>query len=388
MGEFTGPFIFERAATYFVLPCNLLQFPDSYFFQGVTPSKEFAVLLKLVSPVLAISIALGSPSDAPAPDPAQPPELTAYPADLTPGQLKIATVDELRFARDGRDMPLPLKIRHPIATQDQPGPFPLVVFSHGMGGYTDAFEYLSAHLASHGYVVIHPAHTDSIHLRREAGDSADSLRQTFTRDGTSVVDLLSRIDDCLWITTNLDAIEERLFLPGLIDRERTAMAGHSAGAMTTQTLGGLRFQTPRTGRSMTLADGEAFEAFVVISGQGTTQRLINEQSWQGIRKPMLVISGSEDTSRVSDETPESRRHPYEFAPDGSKYLIHIKGATHGSYQGGAAPNADEDRIQALTTHATLAFLDFHLRKNESARNWLLNASPTKFAGTTAEYATK
>lgn len=340
----------------------------------------------LILSALIASLALLNPPSSPPHDAGI--RADPYPTDLTPGRHEVVTVSNIEFQREGRDLPLPLLVRHPLPTETHPSPFPLVVFSHGMGGYTDAFEHLSTHLASHGYVVIHPAHTDSIRLRREAGESPDSLRRTFTRAGTSVVDMRSRIDDCLWITTNLDAIEEKLALPALIDREKAAMAGHSAGAMTTQALAGLRFQTPRGRRLLAMADGKAFDAYIVISGQGTIHPSINAQSWQNIDKPMLVLSGTEDVSQVSDETPESRRHPYEFARAGDKYLIHITGATHGSYQAGAAPNANPHRIQALTTHASHAFLDLHLLNAEPARAWLTSSDPDKFEGVRAEYHSK
>ena len=325
--------------------------------------------------------------DAAEPQPSDCAEAT-WPADLTRGPHEVGLAEELRLERADRELPLPLKVRYPVATEDLPGPFPLVVFSHGMGGYTDSFEHLSEHLASHGYVVVHPAHTDSVRLRREAGESAANLRRTFTREGTAVVDLPSRVADCEWILANLDEIETRLASPGLIDRERTAMAGHSAGAVTTQALAGLRFQVGRLGRERTLSDGSLFDVYVVISGQGTTRRSLNERSWLGFGRPTLVFAGSEDVSRVSDETPESRRHPYEFAPDGDKFLVYIEGATHSAYQGGTAPNADQGRIEALTSHATLAFLERHLRMDSAAGDWLASPESDKFEGVAAEYRSK
>jgi len=353
------------------------------------PSHAFPRLLVGLAIYLQALTAIAAQPPQPTPSPTPTPEASKpYPSELTPGTFEVATSAEIRFQRDGRALPLPLLVRHPTPTQDNPGPFPLVIFSHGMGGYTDAFEHLSTHLASHGYTVIHPAHTDSIKLRREAGESADSLRRTFTPAGTRSVDLQSRIDDCIWVLQNTPAIEAAIERPDLIDTTRAAVAGHSAGAMTTQTLAGLRFYPPMSRRGRSLADGSHFDAYIVISGQGTTRPSLNDQSWQGITKPMLVLSGTEDTSPVSDETPESRRHPYEFAPRGDKHLIHITGATHSSYQGAPAPNANAQRIEALTTHATLAFLDLYIKQTDAAQAWLSNTDRDKFQGVEAEYLNK
>ncbi|MFG0292056.1 MAG: alpha/beta hydrolase family protein [Phycisphaerales bacterium JB050] len=351
------------------------------------PHRLLVLGLLLLGLPLASAAVMAPPQTPEAPTPA--PDPTPFPTDLTEGPYEVGIAEEIRFSREGRDMPLPLKVRYPIPADDETGPFPLVVLSHGMGGYTDAFEHLSRHLASHGYVVIHPGHTDSIRLRREAGESAESLRNTFNRGAANTVDLRSRINDCIWIVEHLGEIEMQLERPGLIDREHRAMAGHSAGAMTTQALAGLKFQTPRGRFSRSMADGSMFDAYVVISGQGTTYRSLTETSWTDMTKPMLVFSGTEDGGgRVSSETPESRRHPYEYAPDGDKYLIHIEGATHASYQGGDAPNADQQRIEALTSHATLAFLEAYLRNHGSAKAWLANSDAKKFLGVTAEYHSK
>ena len=311
-----------------------------------------------------------------------------WPADLLVGPHEVVTVEEVEFRREGREMAMPVRIRYPRPSEGRPGPFPLVVFSHGMGGFVNAFEKLSAHLASHGYVVIHPAHTDSIALRRRAGESAASLRREFTSKGVRMVDLPARVADCRWILAHISEIEAKIEQPGLIDAERTAMAGHSAGAMTTQALAGILFFAAGARPGLPLADGSDFDAYIIISGQGTTRPGLRERSWQGFLKPTLVFAGSVDTTPVSNETPQSRRHPFEHAPPGEKYLIYIDGATHGSYQGGSAPHADEKRIEALTAHATLAFLELHLKQNEAPRVWLNAASPEKFAGVKAEYRMK
>lgn len=304
---------------------------------------------------------------------AVPPESPAAPA--TPAEKTVAVIDtgERTFRDDARGKDLHLRIRYP---EEGKGPFPLVIFSHGMGGSHDAFPALSEHLAAHGYVVIHPTHSDSIALRRRNGESPQELRKALTREGVRNVDLPDRVADCIWILDHLDDIEKAIDKPKFIDRDRAAMAGHSAGAMTTQTLAGLRFFAGRAA-GRTLADKPRFDAFVVISGQGTTRRTLKPESWAEMKRPMLVFAGSEDVSRVSDETPESRRHPFEHAHAGDKYLCFIDGATHSSYQGpknlrllGETPPKNVDEIAALVNDATLRFLDAHVKNNADAKKWL------------------
>ncbi len=57
-------------------------------------------------------------------------------------------------------------------------------------------------------------------------------------------------------------------------------------------------------------------------------------------------------------------------------------------QCGNAPNAGAARIEALTTHATLAFLDLYIKDLQPARAWLENTAPDKFEGVHAECLSK
>ncbi len=313
---------------------------------------------------------------------------TTWPDDLEKGLFEVIDSGELKFQRPGREDKLPLRIRSPKPTDAHPGPFPLVIFSHGMGGDLSAFKHLSTYLASHGYVVIHPVHTDSVRLQREQGKSREEIRKMFSQAGTKRVDLRSRIDDCIWNTDALDDIELAGAIAGRIDREHTAMIGHSAGAMTTQALAGLKFFTRLNRQPIQFDDDGRFDAFVVISGQGTTRKSLTEESWASFNRPMLVFTGTEDVISISSETPQSRCHPFEYAPPSDKYLVFIEGATHSSYAGKAAPNANASRIKALTSHATLAFLDLYLKDAEGARVWLRNKDAEKFKGVKAEYRWK
>ena len=40
-------------------------------------------------------------------------------------------------------------------------PCPVIIFSHGLGGSRDGYEYLGRHWASHGYVSVHSTHIGS-----------------------------------------------------------------------------------------------------------------------------------------------------------------------------------------------------------------------------------
>jgi predicted dienelactone hydrolase len=342
-------------------------------------------------------------SSAPASHPASAPDRD-FSADrssgykLEPGPYEVALVDELLLYDKRRDKNLPLRIRYPksVAADKK---LPLILFSHGAGGAYDAFPQLSEHWASYGYVVIHPTHSDSVRLRRQRGDDLSGLRAEPERLRPSV-DVIDRLADVALILDSLDKIEAkeprlRTGDEGRIDRDRIGMAGHSAGAYTTQVAYGTMIRAPRRGAPSRDLSDPRIKAAILISGQGLTNRSLTEESWKNIRGPMMVFAGSLDVSAISNETPESRRHPYEYAPPGDKYLVYITGATHGSYQGRGLsrllreePTTDVKLITDAVAAGTLAFWDAYLLKDADAMKYLLSDQMAKFGGGAIEYKRK
>jgi predicted dienelactone hydrolase len=57
-----------------------------------------------------------------------------------------------------RQRNIPVKIYYP---KTGGGLFPVIVFSHGLGGSREGYEYLGQYWASHGYVSVHLQHLGS-----------------------------------------------------------------------------------------------------------------------------------------------------------------------------------------------------------------------------------
>lgn len=323
--------------------------------------------------------------------------------------LEVVTLD-LTLHDEARAKDLELRIRAPKLPASAPGathaPLPLIIFSHGAGGAKDAFPDLSTHWASRAYIVVHPTHSDSISLRREKGEDLSRLREN-PRNLVMDVDAPDRLADCSFIIDSIPAIADALNEGRrdasrlTIDETRIGMAGHSAGAYTTQIAFGAKVRGPRWGslRLKSHADPR-IKAAILISGQGTTNRSLTKDSWSDISGPMMVYAGSLDVSRISDETPESRREPFEYAKPGDKYLVYIDGATHGSYQGASLttmlrenPTTDIEVITAAVSSGTTAFFDRYLKADDEAvshvaKTYLESDALIKLTSGAAEYKRK
>jgi predicted dienelactone hydrolase len=314
---------------------------------------------------------------------------------VEPGPWKVASED-LVLRDELRQKDLEITVRYPVVDAYAADRFPLVVLSHGAGGSRAAFPDLTAHWASHGYIVVLPTHSDSIELRRRKGEDLSRL----ARDLNSLVrDVrpLDRLADVVFLLDSIGTMEGRI--PGLrgkdgagrVDRERIGMAGHSAGALTTQMAAGVKMRgvTPGVMFEARGVGDARIDAAILISGQGTTNRMFTDQSWNELSKPLMVLTGSKDYAAISNETPASRREPFEKAKPGDKYLVFIEGATHSSYQGkGPALRLDREHpsdtelkmITNVTAAATLAFLDMCLKDDKGARAYLGSDALAAFSG--------
>lgn len=136
----------------------------------------------------------------------------------------ITTVftDEQRAALAGTQAP----VLHTSAVRDAPiaashGPFPLIIFAHGMGAIRWQSTYYTVLLASHGYVVVSCDH--------EGGTLYDLVRNQMesTPEG-----LEHRPGDVIYLMNRLARLKADDPLYGHLDLEHIGVTGHSFGAFT------------------------------------------------------------------------------------------------------------------------------------------------------------
>jgi dienelactone hydrolase len=100
------------------------------------------------------------------------------------------------------------------------GPYPLIVFAHGLGSPNNGSQLLTSHLASHGYIVVAPAFPLSNFTAPGGPTTADQPDQA--RDVSFIIDTFLAL-----------SAESGHMFEGSIDASRIGMTGHSNGAMTT-----------------------------------------------------------------------------------------------------------------------------------------------------------
>ncbi len=109
-------------------------------------------------------------------------------------------------------------------------PYPVLVFSHGNFGLPWGTSYLTSHLASHGFVVIAPAHPgntlgDCRPPCQPAGPAMQPIREdsAINRPG----DLIAVLGHALALSQSDDPL-----LGGILDPARAGVLGHSFGGYT------------------------------------------------------------------------------------------------------------------------------------------------------------
>ena len=151
-----------------------------------------------------------------------------YPADASKAKgTPTETFDIASLLRPELQAKIPADQRPPLAIDAHPGavaatkggPFPIVLFSHGYGGFPEQSATLTTHLASWGYVVAAPDHVE----RSLSGLLGTGLDGVTKRTDTDVLQATLAL-------VRADADRSGSPLAGILDPTRVAVAGHSAGA--------------------------------------------------------------------------------------------------------------------------------------------------------------
>jgi predicted dienelactone hydrolase len=295
-----------------------------------------------------LALAVSSPAVAPHP----------YKQDAGPFAVAVTRYDWVDAVRNNR--PVPVKI---YAPEKGAGPFPVIVFSHGLGGTREAYEYLGRHWASHGYVVAHVQHEGSDDQVWKGKEHPGVALAEAARDVRAAV---ARPLDVKFALDQLTALNHQ---PGpfqnRLDLNAAGIAGHSFGGWTTLAVAGQVF---RTG---SLADPR-FKAGIAMSA-AVEQRRDPDKSYGSIRIPLLHMTGTLDDSPIGETKATERRIPFDHIHGADQYQVIFAGGDHMVFAGqrlrGAASGKDP-LFHDLILQSTTAFWDAYLKNDAAAKAWL------------------
>ena len=314
---------------------------------------------------------------------------TSQAARLSNAGAYVVAASEASWRDNVRNRDVPVRIYTPVAA-DAPSDarFPVILFSHGLGGNRAGGKLWAEHWASHGYVVVAMQHIGSDESLWK--DRAMKEREAGLKSGMTLRNLGFRVGDVRFAIDEVirrAAAGEAAFVRA--DTTHIGMSGHSFGAQTTLAVSGQKSPSlaGQSGLDTRIATAIAF------SPNARNKNNLSRQ-FGDIRVPFLSITGTEDGSILGDGTRyQDRMMPYEHMHAGGKYLLVFDRGDHMVFGGhsleGRRPETARDReIQAGVKRATLAFWNATLKQDASARKWLSASGLVATLGGNDQFASK
>lgn len=272
----------------------------------------------------------------------------------------------LDWRDDARGRDVPVKVYAPEAGG---APFPVVIFSHGLGGSREGYAYLGRHWASHGYIAVHVQHIGS---DESVWKDQTNRSERMKRAAADPRNALNRPADVQFVLDRLERVQkEEGPLKDRLDLSRVGMAGHSFGAHTTLAIAGQAFVTP-TGRAAAMDDWRV-KAAIAMSPSVPRRRDDLDTVYAGVKIPILHMTGTHDDSPVSDTRAADRRMAFDHIKGAEQYLLIFKDGEHMVYTGRRRLRGEpgrEERFVDLILQSTTAFWDAYLKCDPAARRWL------------------
>lgn len=252
---------------------------------------------------------------------------------------------------------------------------PLVIVSHGTGGNRFAYGTLGRHLAAAGYVVAHPQHagSDDAAMKRMPGRRMDRIRALMA--DASI--WRSRAADIRGI---IDAVTTHPMLRERVDPSRIGVVGHSYGAQTAMTIGGMLVSSKRCDTiehggwekgSECLRDARV-RAVAALSPPSVGRLGITPGAWREMTTPLLVMTGTLDAELdISDFS--KRRMAFDETRGAACYVL-ITGADHltfADYAPAGNRTRPPDPRHVMWAHrACEMFLNGFVGDDSAARDWM------------------
>jgi pimeloyl-ACP methyl ester carboxylesterase len=254
-----------------------------------------------------------------------------------------------------RNRAVPVRLYLPDEALSSTKPVPLIVFSHGLGGSRNGYQYLGRYWASHGYASLHVQHIGSDNSLWRGNPFGLTYRLT---QAAKDIEAMARAKDVSFALTELLALPT---IAAKLDANRIVAAGHSYGANTTMLLAGaaVPHQGEKGNEILNLRDPRIKAAMLLSAppfyGYGNPAAILS-----GIAMPTLHITSTGDEIVVPGYGSgfEDRVKVFNAIGDIRKTLVVFTGGSHSIFtdrttSGGVELNP---KVKAATQALSLAFL--------------------------------
>ena len=246
-----------------------------------------------------------------------------------------------------RQRAVPVRIRWPQSVAPADG-WPVIVYSHGLGGSRAGGDVWGQAWADSGFVVVHLQH---------AGSDTEAVMQALVKNRSlaglqevaNAQQLMARIDDVVFA---IDEVARRMTIDKawrFARADGVGVAGHSFGAHTTLGAGGQAYPLRGALREPRIAALAAFSPSLPVAGDAV-------KAFAQVQRPTLCLTGTRDDDVIGNgATADKRAAVYAALPAGNKAMLLLKDADHMTFGGGrdsSRPETVEGRMrprEAITT---------------------------------------
>jgi predicted dienelactone hydrolase len=290
-----------------------------------------------------------------------------------------------------RSRTLPVKIYLPSSAVEARAPYPVVIFSHGLGGSVEAAPYLAEAWTKAGYFCLFVQHPGSdSEVWKPALMQGKNAMIGRLKGAANGENLIERVGDIKFVIDELTRRNQSEGeLKGQLDLSKIAMTGHSLGAGTTLALAGQSYGQGY-GNNSSAADPR-IKAAIYLCPPVNVSRIVPGKTYAQIKIPGLLLTGTEDVSAIHETRAEDRRLPFDGISAPHQYLVNFKGANHATFGGSRgfrSGGAEDEKFHLLIAKVTTEFLDAALKNDTSAWQWLDGAPVKEFLGPSAFFERK
>ena len=240
-----------------------------------------------------------------------------------------------------RQRAVPVRIRWPQTAAPADG-WPVVIYSHGLGGSREGGDVWGNAWAAAGFVVLHLQHAGS-DIEAVRGVATSFRDRAALRKLGSADQLLARVQDVVFA---LDEIARRKTIDKawrFVRSDEAGMAGHSFGAHTTLGAGGQSYPGHAGIKEPRIAALIALSPTVPAAGDAN-------RAFAAVTRPTLCLTGTRDDDVVGNgATPDKRAGVYAALPLGNKAMLLLKDADHMTFGGVTGRAAGILPREAVTT---------------------------------------